>query len=459
MTAPRTAYEKMLALHRVRDEPDGAALVLIDRIVLHERTGSIALASMIEDGRAIAAPEAVFSTIDHIVSTVPGGRDRARMPGGEVFIEAMREGTRHLGLRLYDTADAAQGIVHVLAPEEGIALPGTTLVCPDSHTCTLGGLGALGWGIGSTEAEHALATRVLRVPAQRTMRVRIDGRAPAWLTAKDMAIHLIARHGAAGGRGFAVEFDGEAVRALDVEGRMTLCNMAVEFGAFTAFVTADDAVFDYVRGRPHAPGPARWDAAVAHWRGLTTDEGARFDAEIALDASRMTPAITWGTSPAQAVPVSDAVPDGADARALDYMGLRAGQPLAGLRVAGAFIGSCTNGRLGDLRRAAAVLRGRKVAAGTRAICVPGSTPVRRAAEAEGLDAVFRDAGFEWHEAGCAMCFYAGGETFAPGARVVSSTNRNFEGRQGPGVRTHIASPETVAWSAVRGCLADPREAA
>jgi len=459
MTGPRTAFAKMRDLHRVAARPGGGALLWIDRILLHERTGAVALGNMIEDGRAVADPEMVFATIDHIVSTLPGARDRARAPGGEVFMERLRETTATLGLRLFDVDDPRQGIVHVIAPDLGIALPGTTLVCPDSHTCTLGGLGALAWGIGSTECEHVLATHTLGMAALGTMRVRFDGRPAPGVTAKDMILALIARHGAAGGRGHAVEFDGAAVRAMRVEERLTLCNMGVEFGAFTAFVSADDTVFEHLAGRPFAPAAADWEAACAHWRTLATDPEARFDREIEIDATRIAPMVTWGTSLDQAGALDAPIPapDGATARrALDYMGLCPGQALAGRPIQGAFIGSCTNGRLADLRRAAAILKGRHVAKGVRAICVPGSTAVKRAAEAEGLDRIFQTAGFEWHDAGCGFCFYAGGATFAPGDRVISATNRSFEGRQGPGVRTHVASPDTVAWSAVTGAIADAR---
>lgn len=459
--APQTAYDKMRALHEVRRFDDGSSLIWIDRIMLHERTGAVALSNMIEDGRAIRDPSMVFATIDHIVSTVPGTRDAARMPGGEVFIEAMREKTAALGLRLFDTADARQGIVHVIAPEQGIALPGITMVCPDSHTCTLGGLGTLAWGIGSTDCEHALATRTLRIAPQKTMCVRFEGVRPAWLTAKDMILHLIATHGAAGGRGYAIEFDGPVIRDMEIEERLTLCNMGVEFGAFASFVTADEKTFDYVRGRPFAPANGDWAEAVAHWRSLASDPGAAFDREVTIDVGDLAPLVSWGTSPEHATEVTGAVPEPADdtqARAQAYMGLVPGERLIGQPIGGAFIGSCTNSRLSDLRRAAKILRGRKVAEGVQAICVPGSTAVKAAAEAEGLDQVFREAGFSWHDSGCALCFYAGGETFAPETRVISSTNRNFEGRQGPRVRTHIASPETVAWSAVRGAIADMREA-
>jgi 3-isopropylmalate/(R)-2-methylmalate dehydratase large subunit len=330
------------------------------------------------------------------------------------------------------------------------------LIAPDSHTCTQGALGALAWGIGSSEAEHAMATGTLRVTRPKSMRITFSGRLAPGVTSKDMNLALIARYGSAGGSGAVVEYAGEAVNALDVDARLTLCNMATEFAAMTGIVAPDEKSFEYLRGRRHAPTGGVWDRAEAAWRTLRSDGEATFDAELALDASAIQPMISWGTNPQQAVGIGDAVPWEADPRPLDYMELQAGRPLAGTPIQAAFIGSCTNSRLSDLRRAADLLKGKHVAAGVKALVVPGSSAVKRAAEAEGLDRIFTDAGFEWRESGCSMCFYAGGESFAPGSRVVSSTNRNFEGRQGPGIKTHIASPETVVASAVAGAIADPR---
>lgn len=422
---------------------------------LHERTGSVALQSLAAAGRRVADPARVFAVTDHIVDTLPG-RTGTRVPGGEAFLSATREACRAADIHLFDVDDPDQGIVHVISPELAIVLPGVTLVCPDSHTCSQGALGALAWGIGSTEAEHALATGTLRMERPRTMRVTFDGGLQPGVTAKDMMLALLAAHGAGGGQGHAVEFAGPAVRALDVEGRLTLCNMATEFSAMTGFIAPDDAVFDYLKGRRFAPQGSAWDAAVAHWRGLVSDPDAVFDREIMIDATAIEPMVSWGTSPGQSAALGARVPqprNEADARALAYIGLEPGAAIAGTPIDAAFIGSCTNSRLSDLRRAAGIVRGRRVAAGVQAIVVPGSMAVRRAAEAEGLDRVFRDAGFEWRMSGCSLCFYAGGDGFAPGARVISSTNRNFEGRQGPGIRTHIASPETVAASAIAGAIA------
>ena len=454
----QTLFDKLWDLHRVADLPDGG-LILIDRILLHERTGGIALKSLAESGRTVASPRQAFATMDHVVDTLPGRTDRTIMPTGTDFIRATRAAARAADIALFDIGDPRQGIVHVISPEQAIVLPGVTLVCPDSHTCTQGALGALAWGIGSTEAEHALATRTLRVLKPKTMRVTITGTLGAGVTAKDLALHILARHGSAGGKGHIVEYAGDTVAALDVESRMTLCNMATEFSAFTAIVAPDDKVFAYLKGRAHAPEGDAWDQAVAHWRTLASDADAVFDAELHVDAAAVAPTITWGTSPQDAVAIDGAVPADASARALAYMGLEAGQSLLGLPIDAAFIGSCTNSRLPDLRRAAAILEGHSVAPGVRAICVPGSSAVKLAAEAEGLDRIFRAAGFEWRESGCSMCFFAGGESFGPRERVITSTNRNFESRQGPETRSHLASPETVAASAIAGRIADPRLAA
>ncbi len=461
----QTLFAKIWDRHVVEDLGGGTGLVLIDRVLLHERTGGVALESLAAAGRAVASPAQVFATMDHVVDTLPGRTDRTIMPTGTAFITATRDAAKAAGITLFDLGDPRQGIVHVISPEQAIVLPGLTLVCPDSHTCSQGALGALAWGIGSSEAEHALATTTLRVTRPKTMRITIDGELAAGVTAKDLALHLLARFGSAGARGHVLEYAGTAVRALDVESRLTLCNMATECAAFSAIIAPDDTVFAYLEGRPYAPKGALWDRAVADWRTLASDADAVFDTEHRVDAADVVPMVTWGTSPQQAVPLGGAVPAFADVsdrdtaeahgRALDYMGLAAGEALAGAAIDAAFIGSCTNARLSDLRRAAAILDGRRVAPGVRAICVPGSGAVKAAAEAEGLDRIFLDAGFEWREPGCSMCFFAGGESFGAQQRVISSTNRNFESRQGPGTRSHLASPETVAASAIAGRIVAP----
>ena len=452
-----TLFDRLWDAHVVAPLEGGAALIAIDRVLLHERTGAAALNALSEAGRKVQDPARVFAIMDHIVDTLPGRTDRTLMPGGQAFITETRAAAQAAGITLFDVGHPDQGIMHVVSPELGIVLPGLTLIAPDSHTCTQGALGALAWGIGSSEAEHAMATGTLRLTRPKSMRVTFSGQLAPGVTAKDMMLALIAAHGAGGGAGHVVEFAGEAVTALDMEARMTLCNMATEFSAFAGLIAPDEVTFAWLKGRRYAPEGAAWDAALAQWRTLRSDADAVFDAEIAIDASTIAPMVSWGTSPQASVPVTDAIPADASLAMLDYMALQAGAPLIGTPVDAAFIGSCTNARLSDLRRAAALLKGRKVAAGIRAICVPGSSAVRRAAEVEGLDRVFLDAGFEWRESGCSMCFFAGGESFAEGSRVISSTNRNFESRQGLRVKTHIASPETVAASALAGAIADARD--
>ena len=445
MTSAKTLFDKIWDLHVVADLGGDAALIAIDRIFLHERTGAAALKSMAEAGRRVVDPARVFAVMDHIVDTRPGRGDGTLMKGGEAFITETRAAALAAGITLFDVNDPDQGITHVISPELGIVLPGVTLIAPDSHTCTQGAFGALAWGIGSSEAEHAMATGTLRVSKPMKMRVTYNGALAPGVTAKDMILHLLGSHGAGGGAGHAVEFSGSAVRALDMEARMTLCNMATEFAAFTGMIAPDATTLAYLAGRRYTPEP------LPDWSDLVSDDGAIFDREIVIDAATIEPMVSWGTSPEHSIAIGQSVP-----RTLDYIGLEQGAPIAGIPINIAFIGSCTNSRISDLRRAAALVKGKRVAANVLALVVPGSSSVKRAAEAEGLDRIFTDAGFEWRESGCSLCFFAGGESFPPGSRVISSTNRNFEGRQGPGIRTHIASPEMVAASAITGCITDPR---
>jgi len=453
----QTLFDRIWDAHAIATPDGGAALIAIDRVFLHERTGAAALGRMAQMGRTVKDPARVFAVMDHIVDTRIGrgtvDRRATSMPGGEAFITETRAACMAAGITLFDVNDARQGIVHVISPEQGIVLPGLTLVAPDSHTCTQGAFGALAWGIGSSEAEHAMVTGTLRMEKPRSMQVRFDGEPAAGVTPKDMILHLIAEHGAGGGAGHVVEFTGEAISALDMEGRMTLCNMATEFSALSGLIAPDDTTFNYLAGRPYAPP----DFDDPYWRTLVSDADAAFDSEITIDATTIAPMVSWGTSPEHTIPIDGVIPAG-PTNALDYIGLSEGAKIAGTPVDAAFIGSCTNARLSDLRRAADILKGHRIAPSIRtALAVPGSLEVKRQAEAEGLDRIFTAAGFEWRMSGCSLCFYAGGEGFPEGSRVISSTNRNFEGRQGPGIRTHIASPETVAASAIAGRIADPRD--
>ncbi len=454
----KTFFEKVWQDHVITSLGD-ADLLQVDRLVLHELSGSQAVRALAEANRKPMAKEQVFTVIEHLISTRPGrGPTESASKSGPIMIETTRRASIDWGFHFIDYNDPRQGIAHVVAPELGIAFPGATLVCCDSHTSTVGGVGALAWGIGASEAEHVLATQTLAQSRPKTMRVNFDGKLQPGVYAKDMILALIGQVGAQGGIGYAVEYAGEAVRALPIEGRLTLCNMAIEFQAKYGFVPPDAVTLEYLRGREFSPKGEIWDAAAAYWLSLATDPGATFDLEVHVDCNTLAPQVTWGTSPQQVTSIEGSVPrpgEAADEKALGYMRLEAGTPLAGLKVDVAYIGSCTNARLSDLRAAADVLRGRKVAPGVMAICVPGSTPVKAAAEAEGLDRVFIDAGFEWHESACGFCGHIGDNRFAD-LRVVSTTNRNFEGRQGPKTRTHLASPATVAASAVAGCIADAR---
>lgn len=462
---PTTLFEKLWSAHRVSALDDNSDLVYIDRVFLHERTGSIALQSLAEDKREVVKPEHIFCTMDHIVDTFVGRGDKTLMPSGTDFIVATREACRQAKITLFDVNDVDQGIVHVVSPELGIVQPGCTLVCPDSHTCSQGALGTLAWGIGSSDAEHAMATKTLRVAKPKTMKVAFNGTLSKGVSAKDMILYLISKYGAAGAAGYAIEFCGQAVNELEIEGRLTLCNMAVEFSAFTGFIAPDEKAFTYLKGRRYSPKGDDWTQAIAYWRTLKTDSGATFDKVIEIDCADIAPTVTWGTSPQHAVPVNASIPqivgesskNDAARRALKYMDLSTGTNLTDIEIEAAFIGSCTNSRISDLRLAAHILKGKKIAPHVKAICVPGSSAVKRQAEEEGLDKIFVNAGFEWREAGCSMCFYAGGESFGNQKRIISSTNRNFEGRQGPLARTHLASPATVAASAIKGKIADVRE--
>jgi len=462
-----TLFDKLWDAHLVADLGDGVALLHVDRHLLHDLSGHGALKELERRGLAVRNPELAFAVPDHVVSTEPG-RSGGNADWSNMHIDGLRAGCGKWGIRLFDVNDEEQGIVHVIGPELGLTQPGVLLVCGDSHTSTHGALGALAWGIGSSEVVHVLATQTIVQKRPRRMRVNFSGRLGPGVEAKDLILYLIGREGVAAGTGYAVEYAGPAIRELDMEGRMTLCNLSVEWGAKIGMVAPDERTYAWLKGRRYAPAGSDWDAALSDWSGLHSDQGARFEREIEVDASRIEPQITWGTSPQDTIAVSACVPDPAAApdaqrraamqAALAYMGLTPGQAIAGTRVDRVFIGSCTNSRLVDLRRAADLVRraGRRVAPHVRAWVVPGSQNVKRAAEAEGLDRVFLDAGFEWREPGCSLCVGANGELIAPGERCVSTSNRNFVGRQGPRARTHLASPAMAAAAALTGEITDAR---
>jgi 3-isopropylmalate/(R)-2-methylmalate dehydratase large subunit len=463
----RTLYDKLWDSHVVREEADGTALLYIDRHLVHEVTSPQAYEGLKLAGRKQWRVGSVVATADHNTPTKDWDRG-IEDPISRTQVETLDANMRTYGAKAYfPFLDQRQGIVHVIGPEQGATLPGMTVVCGDSHTSTHGALAALAFGIGTSEVEHVLATQCLLMKKAKSMLVRIDGRLPAGVTSKDMALAVIARIGTAGGTGYAIEFAGEAVRALSMEARMTLCNMAIEAGARSGMVGVDQITLDYVKGRPLAPKGEQWDRAVALWRPLVTDDGARFDTTHVFDAATIRPQVTWGTSPEMVLSIDDRVPDPdkeRDAtrregieRALSYMGLEPNTPMTDIRIDKVFIGSCTNSRIEDLRQAAAVVRGRHVASSVKlALVVPGSGLVKRQAESEGLDRIFVDAGFEWREPGCSMCLAMNDDRLEPGERCASTSNRNFEGRQGTGGRTHLVSPAMAAAAAVAGHFVDVR---
>lgn len=452
----QTMYEKIWRSHEIVDLGDGFSLLHVDRHMLHDGSGPV-LARLKERGRSVSQPDLCFATLDHVVSTAPGRpvtSDNRRRT-----IASLRDGVAEAGIRLFDIGRTGQGIVHVIGPELGISLPGTVVVCADSHTCTHGGMGAMGFGIGSTEAEHVLATQTIVQAKLRTMRVTFVGNAGDGVTAKDLILAAVGQLGSAGGNGYAVEYAGRAIQALEVEARLTLCNLSIELGAKVGMVAPDEKTFDYLAGRQFSPKDELWNRALASWRDLPSDHDAIFDAEIEVDISHLKPKITWGTSPAHVMDIDGIVPDPsstAHRNAVQYMDVVPGRPLVGLKVDWVFIGSCTNSRISDLRIAANIVGGHKVADHVSAWIVPGSENVKRQAESEGLDRIFKESGFEWREPGCSLCLAANGEAVPPGARAVSTSNRNFVGRQGPGARTHLASPAVAAASAIRGVISDFR---
>ncbi|HKS15267.1 MAG TPA: 3-isopropylmalate dehydratase large subunit [Pseudomonas sp.] len=467
MTRPRTLYEKHIDSHTVCTLDDqGHVLLYIDRQVANEYTSPQAFSGLREAGRKAWRPASTLAVVDHVNPTAP--ERIAAMPdaGGALQVTYFEQNCRDFGIELFDVLDKRQGIEHVVAPEQGFILPGMVVAAGDSHTTTYGALGAFGFGIGTSEIEHLLATQTLVYKRLKSMRVTVRGELGPGLVSKDIIMALIRRIGASGATGYAIEFSGPTITALSVEARMTICNMAVEAGARGAFMAPDEKVYAYLASKPRAPKGALWEQALQQWRTLFTDPGAVFDEDLELDVGALEPMVTWGTSPDQAALITDRVPDPLQEtdlirrqdlqRALRYMGLEAGTRLSDIRISHAFIGSCTNARIEDLRDAARVVRGRKVAAGVRAMIVPGSTQVRERAQQEGLAQVFMDAGFEWRQSGCSMCLAMNDDVLSPGDRCASSTNRNFEGRQGAGARTHLMSPAMVAAAAVTGHLVDVR---
>ena len=462
----RTLAEKVWDEHVVRRAEGEPDLLFIDLHLIHEVTSPQAVEGLRLAGRAVRRPDLTLATEDHNVPTVDLDKPIAD-PVSRTQVETLRRNCEEFGVRLHPLGDAEQGIVHVVGPQLGLTQPGTTVVRGDSHTSTHGAFGAIAFGIGTSEVEHVLATQTLPQARPRTMAVTVDGTLPEGVTAKDLVLTLSATVGTGGGQGFIVEYRGEAIRALSMEARMTICNMSIEWGAKAGMIAPDEVTFDYLRGRPHAPQGEEWDAAVEHWRSLVTDADATFDREVVLDAAEVTPFVTWGTNPGQGVPLGAAVPDPADfedagdrvaaEKALAYMDLRAGTPMRDIAIDTVFVGSCTNGRIEDLRAAAEVVKGRTVAGSTRMLVVPGSARVRLQAEEEGLDVVFKEAGAEWRGAGCSMCLGMNPDQLQPGERSASTSNRNFEGRQGKGGRTHLVSPLVAAATAVTGRLAAPAD--
>jgi len=473
MTRPRTLYEKIWDAHVVERRPDGTCLIFIDRHLVHEVTSPQAFAGLRASGRTVRRPDLTLAVPDHNLPTTPrkdasGHKLPIADPESAAQLAALETNAPEFGIRYIDAVAPEQGIVHVVGPEQGFSLPGTTIVCGDSHTACHGGIGALAFGIGTSEVEHVLATQTLLLQPAKTMEVRVEGEVGPGVTAKDIILHITGTIGAAGGTGHVIEYTGSAIRALSVEGRLTVSNMAIEGGARAGLIAPDETTFAYLKGRPYAPKGADWDAAVAYWESLTTDPGATYDKVVVIDAADIAPSVTWGTSPEDVVPITGVVPDPASfadpskqaaaAKSLAYMGLEPGTRMQDVRIGNIFIGSCTNSRIEDMRAAAAIVKGRKKADNVKwAIVVPGSGLVKTQAEAEGLDRIFIDAGLEWREPGCSACLAMNPDKVPAGERCASTSNRNFVGRQGPGSRTHLVSPAMAAAAAVTGKLTDVRE--
>ena len=466
MKTPKTLYDKIWDAHVAHEADDGTCLLYIDRHLVHEVTSPQAFEGLRLAGRSVRAPEKTIAVPDHNVPTTIDRESGIDNEESRIQVEALDKNARDFGVHYYPVSDIRQGIVHIVGPEQGWTLPGMTVVCGDSHTATHGAFGALAHGIGTSEVEHVLATQTLIQKKSKNMKVEIKGKLRPGVTAKDITLSVIGATGTAGGTGYVIEYCGEAIRDLSMEGRMTVCNMAIEGGARAGLIAPDEKTFEYCKGRPHAPKGTAWEQAVEYWKSLFTDEGAYFDKVIEIDGEDIAPVVTWGTSPEDVLPITDSVPAPesfqggkveAVKRSLDYMGLSAGQKLTDIKIDTVFIGSCTNGRIEDLRAAAKILEGKKVKDGMRAMVVPGSGLVRAQAEEEGLADIFKDAGFEWRLAGCSMCLAMNPDQLSEGERCASTSNRNFEGRQGYKGRTHLVSPAMAAAAAVTGYLTDVRE--
>jgi 3-isopropylmalate/(R)-2-methylmalate dehydratase large subunit len=466
MAGPRTLFDKIWENHLVATQEDGTCLIYIDLHLVHEVTSPQAFEGLRMAGRGLRRPDKTLAVADHNIPTInrAAGIDNEE---SRIQVETLEKNVKAFGVPYFPVMDVRQGIVHIIGPEQGLTQPGMTVVCGDSHTATHGAFGGLAFGIGTSEVEHVMATQTLIQRPAKNMRVTVNGKPPAGTTAKDLVLAIIGKIGTAGGTGHVIEFAGEAIRGLSMEGRMTVCNMAIEAGARAGLVAPDETTFEYLKGRPYAPKGAAWDAAVSYWKSLPSDEGAVYDKEVVLDAAEIIPYVTWGTSPQDALPITAVVPDpaaiddedrrAAVERSIEYMDLKAGQKLTDIKVDMVFVGSCTNGRIEDIRAVAEVAKGKKVADSVRALIVPGSGLVREQAEQEGLDQILIEAGFEWREPGCSMCLAMNDDKVPPGQRCASTSNRNFEGRQGPGSRTHLVSPAMAAAAAITGHLADVRE--
>jgi 3-isopropylmalate/(R)-2-methylmalate dehydratase large subunit len=469
MSGAKTLFDKIWESHLVDQQDDGTCLIYIDRQLIHEITSAQAFDGLRESGRKVRRPEANLCVPDHNVPTTPGrgGTDEIEDDESRIQLEVLETNAAEFGLPYISINDERQGIVHVIGPEQGFTQPGVTLVCGDSHTATHGAFGALAFGVGTSEVEHVLATQTLIQRPAKNMRITVTGALPEGCTAKDLVLAIIGKIGTAGGTGHVIEYAGPAIEELSMEGRMTVCNMTIEAGARAGLVAPDEKTFEYLKGRPQCPKGAQWEAAVAHWRTLPSDAGATYDTEIELDVSEIVPQVTWGTSPEDEIGITGVVPNPADVddanrrsameRSLEYMDLKPGMKMTDIAVDKVFIGSCTNSRIEDMRAAAAIAKGRKVADSVYAMVVPGSGLVKMQAEEEGLDKIFTEAGFHWREPGCSMCLAMNGDMLQPGERSASTSNRNFEGRQGPGGRTHLVSPMMAAAAAIAGHLADVRD--